>query len=315
MSRRVKALLMSLMPFVLIEVIQFAASLFMVQIGVGLYVHNFHGDTFEEFINGIGNDSFVNLVMQGTYVIYAVVGLIVFGTYYYSHFYKKNHKKYNRLEVMDKRLPELNISFRGYRPVLFVVGVILFVIGMTIVVQYVMSALSVLFPVWLAEFMELADEAGLTDTSVVMVLYVCIIGPMVEELGFRGICTEYLKRGFGFWPTCIIQAVFFGIMHMNAMQASYAFVIGLGLGYVYMKTGNIIITMILHMCYNSFSTLISYIPWDKLLGDASASADTVDAASAGGLGAAVVTFVFLLLGLLASYYGSKILVKSKNGVK
>ncbi len=302
MNRKVRALLWALMPFVLVEVIQTAASIFMGQWSAALYIYHFHGSTMDEFLNGFQSDDFISYFLDGTYLIYSAVALLVFGIYYSHHFYKKAHRKYNRLEVVDQKLPEPNISFKGYRIPMIIVGVILFVIGMMIVVEYVISALSVLFPVWLAEFMELSDASGLDDMTVTTILYAGIFGPIVEELGFRGISTEYLKRGFGFWWTCIIQAVLFGVMHMNALQGCSAFVIGLGLGYVYLKTGNIIITMILHMVYNLSTSFISYLPWDQV--DAMIPSKFMPE----------VSFVVLVVGLMASYGGSKILAKSKKGV-
>jgi membrane protease YdiL (CAAX protease family) len=89
---------------------------------------------------------------------------------------------------------------------------------------------------------------------------------------------------------------------MNALQGCYAFVIGLGLGYVYLKTGNIIITMILHMVYNLSTSFISYLPWDQV--DAMIPSKFMPE----------VSFVVLVVGLMASYGGSKILAKSKKGV-
>ena len=307
MSRKIKAIVFALLPFVLIEVIQVAASIFMSQIAVGLYVYHFHGITMQEFLDGLKGQDVVNVILYGTYLIYEVVALIVFGVYYYQHFYKKSSKKYNRNGFIDMRFPEPNVSFRGYNPVKFVVGVILFAVGMLIVVQYMMSALAVLFPMWLAELMQLEEAAGLTDMTPLTLIYVCIIGPMVEELGFRGLSTEYLRRGFGFWGTCIIQAIIFGVMHMNPMQACYAFVIGLGLGYVYLKTGNIIVTMVLHMVYNSTTTGLSYIPWDN------ASTEAAEVATTGTM-APVMSFFILLAGIVATYVGIKLLVKMKKRV-
>ena len=295
MNRRVRNLIFSFMPFVLLNVYQIIGSIVASQIGVALYIHNYHGNDFATFVEGMTSGSTMTIINNGTYLIYCVIGLSTFGYYYYSHFYKKNHRRYDHSTVFTKAA-EPNVSFRGYRPLWVIAGMAIAILGISIVVNNVVEALSVAFPEWLAEFEALEEAAGLTDINAIMLIYACIFGPIVEELGFRGICIEHLKRSTGFWGTCIIQAILFGAVHMNKMQASYAFLVGMLLGYVYLKTGNLVLTSMMHMIYNFCGGMVEYgmegIPQTP-----------------------VITFVILVVGLGASYYGAKILAKSKNRVK
>ena len=52
----------------------------------------------------------------------------------------------------------------------------------------------------------------------------------------------------------------FGIAHMNPIQSTYAFLLGLILGYLYYKTGNLLNSILLHITINSTSVLYEYAP-------------------------------------------------------
>lgn len=96
------------------------------------------------------------------------------------------------------------------------------------------------------------------DMSPSMILYSCILGPVMEELMFRGIL---LKRArlFGDRTAVIYTALMFGLMHGNLVQFLYAAVIGLVFGYVAVKTNGIRYTVLLHIIVNSYSTILAAI--------------------------------------------------------
>lgn len=89
-------------------------------------------------------------------------------------------------------------------------------------------------------------------------LYLAILPAIVEELVFRGIVTNGLKK-FGTTTAVILSAVFFALIHQNLQQFVYQFFLGLVLAYIALKTGSIIYTMILHFFNNFVVLLTSYI--------------------------------------------------------
>lgn len=94
------------------------------------------------------------------------------------------------------------------------------------------------------------------DMSPSMILYSCILGPLSEEVIFRGVL---LKRArlYGDLTAVIFTALTFGLMHGNLVQFLYASVIGLIFGYVAVKTNGIRYTVILHIIVNSYSMIIA----------------------------------------------------------
>ena len=90
---------------------------------------------------------------------------------------------------------------------------------------------------------------------VVTFLIPVVIGPILEELIFRKLLIDRIRR-FGEWNAVLFSALAFGLFHMNLPQFCYAASVGLMLGYVYVKTGRILYTIIMHILLNSASSLI-----------------------------------------------------------
>lgn len=86
-------------------------------------------------------------------------------------------------------------------------------------------------------------------------LSVVIVGPIVEELLFRGILFHYLEKVNTGWFPIIISGILFGLWHMEPVQVVYTTLMGIALGLIYAKTRNLKVTISLHMLNNFLSTL------------------------------------------------------------
>lgn len=87
-------------------------------------------------------------------------------------------------------------------------------------------------------------------------LLISIIGPIFEEIIFRKILIDRTIK-YGAKVSIIISAVLFGFIHGNINQFFYAFLIGGFFAYVYIKTGNIKYSIILHIITNLMGSIIS----------------------------------------------------------
>ena len=65
----------------------------------------------------------------------------------------------------------------------------------------------------------------------------------------------------------VVSAVFFAVIHGNPWQALNAFLLGMVMGYVYFKTGSLILTMIIHFVNNGTAVIASNIEAFKDLED------------------------------------------------
>ena len=85
-------------------------------------------------------------------------------------------------------------------------------------------------------------------------VWVCIIAPVTEEYIFRGAILRTLsKYGSGF--AIVASAFAFGLMHGNMGQTPMAFLIGLVMGYVAAKSGNIRQTIFIHFVNNVIASV------------------------------------------------------------
>ena len=89
------------------------------------------------------------------------------------------------------------------------------------------------------------------------ILLVAVLPAFAEEFLHRGIVLQGTKH-MGFKKAIVLSSLLFGLMHFNIQQVSYAFVIGLILGFVAVVSKNIYPAMIIHFVNNFISTYIDY---------------------------------------------------------
>lgn len=98
------------------------------------------------------------------------------------------------------------------------------------------------------------------------VLAIAVIGPIIEELVFReGICGHLMRNGSSAQRAIWISAILFGVIHFNPAQVPFAFLMGIILGVIYAKTGNIVLTSIIHILNNSFAMILVHALGEKAL--------------------------------------------------
>jgi membrane protease YdiL (CAAX protease family) len=93
------------------------------------------------------------------------------------------------------------------------------------------------------------DYATLLNPYVVFTALV--LGPTLEELLYRGILLGRLLRKYSPGTAVIVSSLSFGLAHEPAKMIS-AMVVGLVIGWVYWRTGSMIIAMSMHAIGNSF---------------------------------------------------------------
>jgi membrane protease YdiL (CAAX protease family) len=84
-----------------------------------------------------------------------------------------------------------------------------------------------------------------------------VIGPIFEEILFRGLVFGEMRKISKVWVALLIQALLFGVIHFNVVQGIYAFLAGLLLGYIYYRSNSIVAPMIMHISINASSVIIT----------------------------------------------------------
>ena len=93
---------------------------------------------------------------------------------------------------------------------------------------------------------------------VAAVFRVVIMPAVVEELCFRGVVMQHL-RSFGNRFAVVTAALCFALLHCNLVQAPFAFIVGLVLGYFVIQTGSLWPAIIIHALNNAVSLAFSYL--------------------------------------------------------
>lgn len=97
-------------------------------------------------------------------------------------------------------------------------------------------------------------------TQISFLMYTCIIGPAMEELVFRGVVLGGLLKMYSAKKSIIISSILFGISHLNGIQFINAFMLGVFMGYIYVKIKSIYLCMYSHVLFNSIGFVIIYLP-------------------------------------------------------
>lgn len=112
-------------------------------------------------------------------------------------------------------------------------------------------------------YSEVSEQAFSGQPVGFMILVVGIIGPICEELMFRGIVFHRLKDWVKPQAAIVISALLFGIYHGNVVQFFYATCMGVMLAIIYDKTGTLWISIVAHIAANLWSLFGSSF-WSSL---------------------------------------------------
>lgn len=97
--------------------------------------------------------------------------------------------------------------------------------------------------------------------SPLCLLSLCLIGPLCEEMVFRrGIVESLTTRRLSGTMAVTIGAFAFAIIHGNLAQAIPAFVIGIALGLMYLRTRNLQLCFPAHVANNTMGVLVLFFP-------------------------------------------------------
>ena len=87
---------------------------------------------------------------------------------------------------------------------------------------------------------------------------ICLLAPVAEELVFRGAILRALLtwKPERQWLMIVISALIFAVVHLNPDQMPHAFMAGLLLGWMYMRTGSVIPGIAFHLVNNTMSYVL-----------------------------------------------------------
>lgn len=140
-------------------------------------------------------------------------------------------------------IQECNFNKMNFKDTMYT---ILMGIGLSGAIDIIIIPLVKVFP----SYIEIANKMMNEPKSIISIVCLVILAPIFEEIVFRGILFDNLKRNYSIVTSIIAQALIFGVMHGNAVQAIYAFLTGIVFVLVNIYSGSILGGIILHMIFN-----------------------------------------------------------------
>lgn len=177
-------------------------------------------------------------------VICLVTCILLFAVYYFT--YRKN----DGLVLADTKMPKW----------LIVPFAIIITLGMGLVSSLWLDfAYTQLANVpFVAQSVESFDSAWSTigeDPYIWVCLSVVIFGPIAEELLFRGIIHNSIKKVCNPYVAIVLSGLMFGIWHGEFVQTVYTTFFGIALAVVYEYSGSLWVPIGMHILNNFTSTL------------------------------------------------------------
>lgn len=106
------------------------------------------------------------------------------------------------------------------------------------------------------EFINQAFEE-LAVSPIILILSVVVVAPIYEEIIFRGILLKGMTKKINPTIALVISALFFALVHMNIPQGVNAFLLGLVIGFIYLRTGSIYLSIFAHFVNNFMALTLS----------------------------------------------------------
>ena len=139
----------------------------------------------------------------------------------------------------------------------------LFLILMTVVFGFVSEMLRQFFGLVGQGLNQSNIQSTFQEQPLLIAVFACIIGPLVEELFFRQILLRYLRKSLATWLSVFLVGLVFALTHMHSLSLSEwvgaVGYLGGGLAFsiIYVKEKeNIYYPLLVHMLSNSLSLII-----------------------------------------------------------
>ena len=111
---------------------------------------------------------------------------------------------------------------------------------------------------------ELSNNLVFSSGTVIRIISIGILPAIFEELLFRKFLIDRTIR-HGEFISCAMSGIMFGLWHGNFQQFFFAFFIGVLFAFVYIRTGNIIYTMIMHASVNLVTSTVTVELFNALM--------------------------------------------------
>lgn len=162
------------------------------------------------------------------------------------------------LVVRRRKVTAADLGFKNARA-----GALLLMIPLTIGVLIVNGFVSLVTSLLFGDVPDAGDqlaiggEMSLTDLLSLMSVVV-VVGPVVEELVFRGLLFPVLRARWGIGLGALVSALAFALTHFTLLLIGVLFVLGFVLAHVFHRYDSLYPPIAMHALNNAFAMLVLY---------------------------------------------------------
>jgi len=164
--------------------------------------------------------------------------------------------------ILRRRLP-LNATFRLQSvPFRTLRDALLIGLGITVMIDELYSLLELVFPLpdSIAQSMGFFTFNNGSE-ALLVILGVVVIGPLVEELVFRGFFQQQLEQVYrNAIVAVLLSSLLFTFLHFNPWWSLQIYILGLVLGYLAWRTGSIWPPIVIHATVNGLAVWFANLP-------------------------------------------------------
>ena len=197
----------------------------------------------EAYTDYMMNSGIQTIILLVVYIVCSAVGLL---------WYKKGYvKKYTQQMRADFKERVLQVRT--------IVTLVLAGIGCYCIAVLISSLVAYISPGSM-ELYNFVMGSALSGDAVVAFITTVILAPIAEELFFRGIIIRKLLSSNGVTAAIVIQAVLFGLYHLNPLQFFFVLPLGIVMGYAAYKLNSVIPCILIHAVNNFMPYVVSALP-------------------------------------------------------
>jgi uncharacterized protein len=124
-----------------------------------------------------------------------------------------------------------------------------------------LSTMAVIDESWFYSYVEYSSEmfSMIEDAAgielLLILISIVILAPVVEEYVFRGLLLSNWSAKWGNTKAVLFSSIIFGILHMDPFGA---FLMGMVLCLIYLKTGSLLLVILIHFLNNGLAMVLSF---------------------------------------------------------
>jgi uncharacterized protein len=119
--------------------------------------------------------------------------------------------------------------------------------GLGFVLQWLTQLLDRDLPAVQEQVQELARSV---DTAAPAVIALVVLAPLAEELFFRGLLFQALRRRVHRWPAIGVSALLFGLVHLEPLVIVTSFAVGMYLAWLLARRETLVAPVVAHVVFN-----------------------------------------------------------------